>query len=371
MNTQVRTVRPQGTLARFGYRLLENPVTRALASPLTVDDYLAQFNPLWSVREVRGCVTRVVRETADATTLHIKPNGHWQGHQAGQHLVLGVEIDGIRHSRCFSISSAPAAEGISVTIKRNGGGLVSNYLVDKVRAGDVLFLSQAQGEFLLPADQQPLLMISGGSGITPVMAMLRQLVAQGSSRSVVFVHYSNSYADTIFHTELRALAERHDWLTLYFVIGQGEPTGADQSGLFTIEQLQSMVPDIAQRTALLCGPPPLMERVNDAFAECGWPRPAQEQFQVKLATIAGAGQVRFVSSGLEASGDEAANLLELAEAQGLNPPAGCRMGICYSCKCHVQEGEVRDLRNGEVRTVRDEEIQLCVHAAAGAVQLSL
>lgn len=372
MNTGNIAERKNPGLSRIGYRLLDNPVTRALTSPLSVDDYLSQFNPLWSVSEVRGRITRTMRETADAVTLHIRPNSHWQGHQAGQHLILGVEIGGVRYTRCFSISSAPATQGeITVSVKRNGDGLVSNYLVDKAQAGDVLHLSQARGDFLLPQDAAPLLMISGGSGITPLMAMLRQRVAMGVTGSVVFVHYSNSYADTLFYGELRALAERCDWLDLRLVIGQGTPIGEDRRGLFSIAQLDELVPDASARTALLCGPPPLMERVNEAFAARGWARPAQEQFQVKLASVAGEGQVRFVKSGLQASGAAAPNLLELAEAQGLNPPSGCRMGICHGCKCRVQEGEVRDLRNGEVRTVRDEDIQLCVHAAAGSVQLDI
>ena len=353
------------------WKLLNNPITRALASPLSVDDYLSQFNPLWSVGEVRGRIERVERETADAVTLHISPNSHWAGHVAGQHLVLGVEIEGVRHSRCFSISSAPGDTGITVTVKRNGDGLVSNYLVDRAQAGEVLFLSQARGEFLLPDGNAPLLMISGGSGITPLMAMLRELVHQGREADVVFLHYSNSYADTIFHGELRALAERFDWLNLKLVISNGAAVEGDHQGLFSAEQLLELVPDVAERVALLCGPPPLMDRVNDAFIAQGRDKPAQEQFQVRITAAAGEGRVSFSRSGLEAAGDAAPNLLELAEQQGLNPPHGCRMGICQGCKCRITQGQVRDLRNGEVRDVQDEEIQLCVHTAAGAVSVEL
>lgn len=354
-----------------GWKLLDNPITRAMASPLSVDDYLTQFNPLWSVAEVRGRIERVERETADAVTLHITPNGHWQGHRAGQHLVLGVEIEGVRHSRCFSISSAPADAGITVSVKRNGQGLVSNYLVDQARAGEILHLSQARGEFLLPEGNGPLLMISGGSGITPLMAMLRQCVREGQQRDVVFLHYSNSYIDTLFRAELRALAERFEWLTLIQVVNEGAPLAGDRRGLFSAEQLVELVPDYAARTPLLCGPPALMERVNAAFERAGLATPAQEQFQVKVSSATGEGVVLFSKSGREAAGDSAGSLLELAEQQGLNPESGCRMGICHACKCHVSEGRVRDLRNGEVRDVKDEDIQLCVHAAAGAVQVEL
>ena len=177
--------------------------------------------------------------------------------------------------------------------------------------------------------------------------------------------------DTVFGQELRSLAERFDWLTLIQVVAEGAPFPGDARGLFSADQLAALVPDFAVRTTLLCGPPPLMTRVNEAYESAGLARPAQEQFQVQLAHAAGEGQVVFTRSGREAAGDSAGSLLELAEQQGLNPPSGCRMGICHACKCHVSEGRVRDLRNGEVRDLRDEDIQLCVHTAAGAVHVEL
>jgi ferredoxin-NADP reductase len=147
-----------------------------------VDRYLEIVNPLWAVDEVRAQVVRVHRETEGpepVTTLTLRPTRTWQGFRAGQFVQVGVEIDGARRTRCFSISSSEVGglEEFSITVRAHSEGLVSKYLATAAAPGLVLHLSQADGAFILP-DELPdrLLMISGGSGITPVMSMLRTLV---------------------------------------------------------------------------------------------------------------------------------------------------------------------------------------------------
>ena len=153
-------------------------VLAALSSPLLPDDYLELVNPLWSTRELRGRVERIEAETPDAATVLIKPGYRWGGHEAGQYLRIGLDIEGVRHWRAYSLTSDPARPDglISITVKNVDEGKVSPYLVRRGRPGTIVSLGGVEGEFVLP-DPLPekLLFISAGSGITPIMSMLRHL----------------------------------------------------------------------------------------------------------------------------------------------------------------------------------------------------
>ena len=358
-------------MQRLLWNMLDTPLTRALCSPLSVDDYLTAFNPLWSVERTRARIEAVEPETADAVSLWLRPNHNWQGHRAGQHVLLGVQIDGVWHRRCFSLSVPPGTAMLRITVKRNGEGRVSNHLVDHARPGDIVELDGPAGEFVLPEPRpQKLLMISGGSGVTPMLAMARQLVNEGYEGSLVFLHYSRCYDDTIALNEMRELASSFPWLALKLVVTEEAPEAGDHGGFFSAEQLAELVPDAQQRHALLCGPEGMMAQVRQHHAQQPFLALDEEQFAAPGPTTSGEGRVHFLRSGEQVDGGDAGSLLELAESRGLNPRYGCRMGICQECRCHVEQGTVRDLRNDQVRQVRDETVQLCVHAAAGDVHIN-
>src|SRR3954465_10177799 len=153
-------------------------VVSALSSPLLPDDYLEMINPLWSTRELRGRIERIDHETQDAATVLIKPGYRWSGHRPGQYLRIGLDIKGRRHWRAYSLTSEPdRPDGcISITVKNVDEGTVSPYLVRRGRPGSIVSLGGVEGDFVLP-DELPekLLFISAGSGITPIMSMLRSL----------------------------------------------------------------------------------------------------------------------------------------------------------------------------------------------------
>src|SRR5262249_48168275 len=144
---------------------------RWLTTPLLPDDYLGLVNPLWSSRELRGRVEAVQPETADAASVVIRPGRGWAGHRAGQYVRVGVDIDGVRHWRPYSLSSPPnRADGcITITVTAVPQGRVSGHLVCRLTRGAILRLTPAEGRFVLP-DPLPagLLFVTAGSGITPV-----------------------------------------------------------------------------------------------------------------------------------------------------------------------------------------------------------
>ncbi|MGH3738658.1 MAG: ferredoxin reductase [Micromonosporaceae bacterium] len=355
-------------------RLLASPLATSFASPHPVDRYLEMVNPLWSVAEVRARVVAVGHPTPDTVTLTLKPNSNWRGHRPGQYVRLTVEIDGVRRTRCFSpASSAKRPDDlIELTAKVNPDGEVTRHL-KQAEPGLLVTLSQAEGEFMLPTERPAkLLLISGGSGITPVMSMLRTLCDERYAGQVTFLHYAFTPEHLIYADELAQLAAWHPNVTL--VRAYTESNRGELRGLFHRDHLFEAVPDYAEAETFLCGPPPLMRAVENLWTEEGLAdRLHQERFvTAPPPTPSGevTGTVSFARSRA-ASPNDGRSLLEQAEAAGLTPEYGCRMGICFSCTSPKRAGAVRNLLTGDVDDEPDTDIQLCVNVPCGDVELDI
>src|SRR3954452_23138211 len=183
---------------RLQRRLLD--AISSLSSPLLPDDYLEMLNPLWSTRELRGRIESIDAETSDAATVLIKPGYRWEGHQPGQYLRIGLDIDGVRHWRAYSLTSDPQREDgcISITVKNVDEGTVSPHLVRRGRPGAIVGLGGVEGDFVLPEElPDKLLFISAGSGITPIMSMLRSLDHRDALDDAVLIHSARNEDDVI------------------------------------------------------------------------------------------------------------------------------------------------------------------------------
>lgn len=347
-------------------------LVRSFTSPLLPDDYLELLNPLWSTREMRGRVERVERETPSAVTVTIKPGWEWQGHLPGQYLRLGIEVDGIHHWRAYSLTSDPhRADGrISITPKLVEAGKVSPFLFSRVRPGAIVRLGGVEGTFVLP-DPLPkrLLFITAGSGITPVMSMLRSVSSSGQLEDVVHIHCAHTAEEVIFGQELRELDGAHRGYRLHV-----RATGKD--GRVTPDQLDALCPDWTAREAFVCGPSGLIEAMADRWASDGDPaRMHVERFQPEGRVGDGergtGGAIRFCSSNVEAVSDGEQPILQAGESAGATLPFGCRMGICHTCVGRLRSGQVRDLRTGRVHGQPGEMLRTCVNAPEGAIEIDL
>jgi ferredoxin-NADP reductase len=331
-----------------------------LTTPFLPDDYLTLVNPLWSTRELRGRVVAVVPETADAATIVVRPSRP-QAHRPGQYVKVGVDIDGVRHWRTYSLTSVPGTSTLSFTVKAIPDGIVSNHLVRALQVGAVLHLEPPQGEFVLP-DPLPrkALFLTGGSGVTPVMGMLRSHPLP----DVVHVHGAPTRDAVVFGAELRALQspayvlhEFHD----------------DTTGMLRLDRLGDVCPDWRERDVWVCGPGPLMDAAEVHWREVGLAdRLRLERFRPRLLADAGeGGEVTFALSGTTVTANGSTALLDAGEAAGVLMPSGCRMGICHGCVVPLRAGRVRDLRTGEVTGDEGDLVQTCISAAAGPVELDL
>ncbi len=326
--------------------------------------------PTWSTTEVRGRVTSVARTTPSSVTLTIKPNFQWTGFEAGQHVQLSVEIDGVRHTRCYSMAnSALETDRIELTVKAHPNGIVSNFLVRNAEAGMLVGLTPAQGSFVLP-ETRPMrtLLISGGSGVTPVMSMLRTLTAEGHTGAIAWVHYALTSDDHIYRDEVVAIAAKHANVRVVTIYTDAPGTG-DADGFFTADQLATIEPNWADAEVFVCGPAPLMNSVRSHYADAGLAhRHHDEAFT--LDVMVGESTGGTVTLGSTSFLDDGRTLLEQAEAAGLTPEYGCRMGICHTCTRSLDSGCVRNVVDGEL-TEAGTGVRLCVSVPVGDVTIDL
>jgi ferredoxin-NADP reductase len=324
---------------------------------------------------LRGRVLEVRRETVDSATLVIKPGwGFSFDYEPGQYIGIGVLMDGRWRWRSYSLTSSPvtgaepgtsgrATRTITITVKAMPEGFLSSHLVGGLTPGTVVRLAAPQGNFVMP-DPAPasVLFLTAGSGITPVMSMLRTLVRRngiGGPGHVVHVHSAPTESDVMFGAELAQLADAHDGYQVRL-----RATRTD--GRLDLSRLDDEVPDWRDRQTWACGPEGMLDAAHRQWSAAGiGERLHLERFAATRAAVHGqGGTVEFARSGKTATVDAATPLMDAGESVGVRMPFGCRMGICQSCVVALVDGHVRDLRSGAEHEPGSR-IQTCISAASG------
>jgi stearoyl-CoA 9-desaturase NADPH oxidoreductase len=357
-----------GTNTHPGWHALRKLAAR-ITTPLLPDDYLHLANPLWSARELRGRVLQVRRETHDSATLVIKPGwGFSFDYEPGQYMGIGLLIDGRWRWRSYSLTSSPVtgARTVTITVKAMPEGFLSAHLVGGVAPGTIVRLAAPQGNFVLPNPAPPaVLFITAGSGITPVMSMLRTLVRRDQVTDVIHIHSAPTAADVMFEAELAELARDRAGYQLRLRMTRDQ-------GRLDLSRLDTEVPDWRDRQTWACGPEAMLNAAERTWSAAGiGERLHLERFAVSRAAPAGAGgMVTFAKSGKSTAADAATSLMDAGERVGVQMPFGCRMGICQSCVVGLVEGHVRDLRTGAEHEPGTR-VQTCVSAASGDCVLEI
>lgn len=367
MNAQIRPpARRPGPLKRL---------IRPLVKPDVFDFWASRLHRTWTWD--RPLARLVAREAAstDAVTLLFKPNRHWAGHRAGQHVNLGIEIDGVRLTRSYSLTAPPRADGLlPITVKAIEGGKVSRHLCHDARMGDIVDLGQAFGEMTLPASPRgAFLLLAAGSGITPLMALVRDLAGQGMPTDTTLLYWVRRREEACFLDELRSLAAVHPRFHFRLLLTREAAQAADEAeGRIDDALLGAHVGDLSARQVMACGPGGFVETARSLLA----PRVAAfqaEAFTAPPVTVVDEGEVdiRLRRSGRTLRVPRGQSLLVALEQHGLKPPAGCRMGICNTCACGKSSGSTRHLPSGEFLHEPTQALKLCVHSAATDLELDL
>lgn len=351
-------------------RALRSQLLARLTYPHGVDRFIEQVDPTLVIGPTVGRITAIEHPTARSVRIRVTPNANWQGFAAGQYVELGIEINGRRERRCFSPAQSQhlASGELEFTMAVQPQGRVTGYLKNQASAGMTVWIGPASGVFHLPAARpERLLLISAGSGITPVIAMLRTLQDESYSGRISFIHYAPRRSEELYPDALEVLAQDMPNLDLHVLHPEeGDP-------LFSREQLCAMVPDFSAAQTYVCGPQPLLQATTALWEQDGIAeRLHQEAYGVAkpAADAPIEGEVRFARSERLMT-NSGATLLEQAESLGLRPQAGCRMGICHTCTCRKTSGQVRDLRSGQISEAGEQDIQICVSVPVGTVTLDI
>ena len=355
---------------------------RALApavDPEVFDFWVQHINPAWSWSRPLATIVERRVEARDTITLVLQPNRHVSAFAPGQHVNVSAEVNGRRVTRSYSLTNTPSrSRRMSITVKRVEGGVLSQHLVQHARVGDVLGIGPAFGDMTLPAQPQgQWLFLAAGSGITPLMSLTRALAAQQMPVQLTLLYWVKTHAELCFLQELRALSTRFPQFRLQVIVThEPAPVPGEAHGLISDSQLTSLVPDLALRQVFACGPGGFVEAArglcagrSQAFVAEGFtpvaptnPAPQSETRTVRV-TLQRTGRDLQLSTGL--------SLLEALEGEGLNPPSGCRMGVCHSCVCPRIDGTTQDMQSGETQSEHNMAVRLCVSRACSDLTLDL
>ncbi|YCI06308.1 hybrid-cluster NAD(P)-dependent oxidoreductase (plasmid) [Ensifer sp. D2-11] len=299
-------------------------------------------------------------ETHDVKSItFVSPEGKKFALGAGQYMLLELGIEGDTEARCYSISSSPLRNNaITVTVKRVAGGKVSNWLHDNLKPGMKVKASGPLGKFVRPQSDK-YLFLSGGSGITPVMSMAREMLDSAQPVDVVFLHAGRSPRDFIFRDDLANIANRLKGFRLHLL---PEEVGTERSwpgltGRISMEFLTLAMPDIAERLVMCCGPAPFMMTARRLCSELGVPPENyhEESFDaaaieepptpVTEAGVAATFNVRFSKQAKSVDVRADQTVLSCGKKAGVRIPSSCANGICGTCKSKLVSGTV-DMKHG-------------------------
>ena len=362
-------------------RPLLKRLARTLVSPGTFDFWASRLSSTWSWDRPLARIVARRAESSDTFTLLLQPNRHWAGFLPGQHLNIGAEIDGTVVTRSYSLSDAPRADGrVAITVKAIPGGKLSQHLCRAAKPGDVLTLGPAFGDMILPERAEGAwLFLAAGSGITPLMAMIRAQAAQGMAIPIALAYWARSRDELCFVDELRALAARQPNFRVDFVLTRDAAVGeADASdcrhGRIDALSLSAFAPDLHQRRVFACGPDGFVAAARALSADRAVAFHAEAFTPPSRANVdadTGSVQLTLATSGRVLTVARGESLLTALEAAGLKPASGCRMGICNTCACGKRAGSTRQLHTGAIEHEPVSALRLCVNSASSDLILDL
>ncbi len=326
----------------------------------------------WNDSQMLECAM-VVPENDDTASFTFRaPNGAWFDYQPGQFITLDLPVDPKKGAkgnvqRTYTISSSPSRPlSISITVKAQSNSIGTRWMLDHLKPGMQIKAFGPAGIFSFhrhPA--QKYLMISAGSGITPMMSMTTWAWDSGQMPDIVFVHAARRPSEIIFRERLEQFSNRVPGLQLRFTVEESDPFRAWPGfrGRLSQIMLGLMAPDYLEREVFCCGPEPFMQAVREMLQSLGYDmtRYHQESFGLAVSTEAEApvlddvspvdgavAEITFADSGVVAACGETDTVLAVAKRSGLNIPSGCTFGLCGTCKVKKLSGEVHMVHNGGI-----------------------
>ena len=346
-----------------------------LINPAKFDFWAQQLGSTHAWGRCFARVISVMSESPDTKTLTLKANRNWQGFVAGQHCNVTATIAGRNITRSYSISSDPVyGRHIQITVRREVGGLMSEYLYSDIETGDRIELGSPFGDMLLPKPMPAhLLLLAAGSGITPMMSQIRTLARQGMPTLVTLMYWEKTNVDFNFSQELKSIAQKNPNLKVHLITSRGH-SEESLSGRISNELLSQVMNIDAVEKVFACGSSGFVQAATSScefrklplISEAFTPPQAQTS-----NTESTQHDVFLRRSNLHLQLSNQSPLLEQLENAGVSVPSGCRQGICNTCTCVRNSGTTADAFSGVVDNEPSQIIKLCVSRAAGNIELDL
>lgn len=336
-----------------------------------VDFWLQKLNRRWSVDQILADVTGIEDVYSGLRTVTLRPNARWTGFRAGQHVRVTFQVGGRALTRTWTVASGESERGLRLTIARIPDGTVTGHVHEGLAIGDVVRLTPATGELVLPDGDAPVVFLAAGSGVTPALSMLRTLHARRDARAFTLIHYVRSDAHRIAADELAAISASAPNLLVLTIATDDDQPNVEERRVNAQHLRDAGVPPDAQW--MMCGPAAFMRAAAVAIDTVAPGAPvASETFAPPVVPMDGeSAPLRFVFSEKTGTNEPGQTLLEAAESAGLTPRFGCRAGICHECSCIKRSGVVRDIRTGLLMTEENQRIQICITQAVSAVELDI
>lgn len=295
-------------------------------------------------------------ETADVRTFLLTPTeGSRIAHNPGQYMTFRIETPGGTVERCYTIASSAARNGgIEITVKRHEGGAASGVLHDTLQVGTEIAAFGPSGQFTpIPFEGTKIALIAAGSGVTPMLSVLRTAADRGVQLDCVFLQICRTETDAIATDEISVLHRKMPLLVSDIIPSQGATATRLDATV-----LNHLIPDLADRNVMCCGPESFMAMVNDAAEHAGVPPEnyLQESFTFadvrdvdEAAADAPLRRVTFAKTGVTFDCPEGVNILQAAKEAGVPMPSSCTKGECGTCKTFKHSGEVNMTNAGGIR----------------------
>jgi stearoyl-CoA 9-desaturase NADPH oxidoreductase len=342
---------------------------KELIDPVEWLDFLLEgLDPTLSVSKIMGKVRNIIDETEDTKTFVFEIKRPFT-YRSGQHLPLTVEINGRKTTRYYSITSIPTEKELSITVKKQPNGLVSKFLHDTVKVGSVIELGLPSGKFVVPEILPcKILMIAGGSGITPVYSILKELAHKGYDGDLKLLYFSKTTNGIIFGSRLKELEKQNlNWDIRFLTtsVATKEPINKNF--------MEKLVPDYLDRFVFLCGPSSLQETVKQLILPQALVTENFRPYFISPSNNEAGQQVEVIltKSNKTVVLNGTKSLLEELEDNGIYPQHGCRMGICHTCKCTKKTGLVKNIQENKLSDSSEETIQLCISTAQSNLELDI
>ena len=323
-------------------------------------DFIAEkFNPTWAWKRVKAQLISNSKLADHFHRIQLRPNHNFEAcnFKAGQSVLVTVVVAGVRQQRSYSVVEITSEGDVVLGVRQQG---IVSKVICEMKVGEVVEISQAQGEFTLETEHQHILLVASGSGITAIYSLLKQALKE-SFENIDLIYF---HRDSAFHVELEQLSQQFPHFQYHSIDTNYQKKHLDES------LLKDVVSDFEQRMTYACGAKAMMQSIHTIYKKLDLNQNLkQEYFQLQVDESLENQPVLFLRAQQEFQAQS--NLLESAEQAGLKPTHGCRMGICNTCTCTKVSGSTKNMLTGEIDHGSNTQIKLCISQAISPVVINL